>query len=298
MINFDFNTIQQIEFGLGQDDQNENVFHRVMVDSNVQSALEEMVSDTWTAMQNFSESPLLYEPSEKHSACEYLYLSLNDPMAIQICNLHNAVNLDIDQSALNHVETIFCYFAKLTDEQGRTLTALKRATQFKGILKSRLIKLSTDAMEMVTDKVFKLDKDFDLLIDNQQIHILRPSSFEFIGKLKEAILEAVTENVNSLRANLPFVQFDTIQEYASDHPRAARYLASIRSQRVADIDQQKLIETCVATGVAVENDEGMIVVDNQNMMGFLEVLDRRRYEVNLIPKEPEQYRAPSRTRIC
>lgn len=32
-------------------------------------------------------------------------------------------------------------------------------------------------------------------------------------------------------------------------------------------------------------------------MGFLEVLDRRRYEVKLVPDEPEQFRAPSRTRL-
>jgi phage portal protein BeeE len=32
-------------------------------------------------------------------------------------------------------------------------------------------------------------------------------------------------------------------------------------------------------------------------MGFLEVLDRRRYEVNLVKEKPERYRAATRRKI-
>jgi hypothetical protein len=32
-------------------------------------------------------------------------------------------------------------------------------------------------------------------------------------------------------------------------------------------------------------------------MGFLEVLDRRRYEINLVKNSPERYRAASRKKI-
>lgn len=297
-MDFDLNAIRTVEFGVGRDDGDEHAFHCVMVDDEVQGALSEMVMTTWDAMQNLTNEPVRYEPSEKHSGCEHVYLPLGDDLAIRMRNLHEAVNLDIDQEALDDAEAIFCYFAKFTDEQGRHLTALRRAIQFKGVLKSRLIQLGADALKMVEDKVFKLDIDFDLLIDNQRVHILRPSGFEFAGKLQDAILAAVEGNAEMLQAELPFVQFGGIQEYASSHPRAARYLASIRSQQeVARIDQQHLIEACGATGVEIAEDGGQIVVDDRNVMGFLEVLDRRRYEVRLVPEEPEQYRAPSRTRL-
>ena len=252
----------------------------------------------WEAMQKLTNEPVRYAPSEKHSGCEHVYLPLDDDLAVRMRNLHEAVNLDIDQDALNDTEAIFCYFAKVTDEQGRHLTALRRATQFKGVLKSRLVQWGTDALKMVEDRVFKLDSDFDLLIDNQRVHILRPSGFEFAGKLQDAILVAVAGNTEMLQADLPFVQFGGIQEYASTHPRAARYLASIRSQQeVARIDRQHLIEACGATGVEIAEDGEQLVVNERNIMGFLEVLDRRRYEVRLVPEEPEQYRAPSRTRL-
>lgn len=297
-MDFDLNSIHTVEFGVGRDDGDEHAFHCVMVDNGVQAALDEMASATWDAMQKLTSEPVRYEPSEKHSGCEHVYLPLDDDLAVRMRNLHEAVNLDIDQDALDDTGAVFCYFARLTDEQGRHLTALRRATQFKGVLKSRLIQVGTDALKMVEDRVFKLDNDFDLLIDNQRIHILRPSGFEFAGELQDAILGAVANNVTTLGTDLPFVQFEGIQQYASTHPRAARYLASIRSQQeVARIDRQHLIEACTATGVEISEEGEQIVVGDRNIMGFLEVLDRRRYEVRLVPEEPEQYRAPSRTRL-
>ena len=297
-MDFDLGAIRTVEFGVGRDDGGEHAFHCIMVDDGVQKALAETVAATWDQMQNLDNDPRRYEPSEKHSGCEYVYLPIDDELAIRMRYLHEAVNLDIDQDALKDTDAIFCYFARFTDQQCRLLTALRRATQFKGVLKSRLMQFGTDALKMVEDRVFKLDNDFDLLIDNQRVHILRPSGFEFAGKLQDAILSAVTSNIKTLQADLPFVEFSGIQEYASTRPRAARHLASIRSQQeIARIDRQHLIEACQATGVEITDEDEQIVVAEGHIMGFLEVLDRRRYEVRLVPEKPEQYRAPSRTRL-
>jgi len=297
-MDFDLNLIHTLEFGVGRDDGNEQAFHCVMVDANVQAALGQMAAETWATMQQLTNNPDRYEPSEKYSSCEYVYLPLDDDLAVRMKNLHEAVNLDIDQNVLDDTDAMFCYFTKFTDKLGRHLTALRRSTQFKGVLKSRLIHCFNDALRIVEDKVFKLDNDFDLLIDSQRVHILRPSGFEFAGKLKEAILAAVAGNVATLQKDLPFVQFDVVQEYASTRPRAARYLASICSQQeVARIDEQHLIDACGTTGVEITVNGNELIVDKRDIMGFLEVLDRRRYEVKLVPDEPEQYRAPSRTRL-
>ena len=297
-MDFNLDAIRMVEFGVGRDDDDERTFHCVMVDDGVQDALCEMAVATWQEMQGLTNELVRYEPSEKHSGCEHVYLPLEDDLAVMMRNLHEAENLHIYQDALDDFEGIFCYFARFTDEQGKNLTALRRAAHFKGVLKSRLIQLVTDALKMVEDKVFKLDNDFDLLIDNQRVHILRPSGFEFVGKLQDAILDAVTENAESLQAKLSFVNFDNVSEYASMHPRAARYLASIRSQQeVARIDRQHLIDACQATGVEISSEGEKVIVEDGHIMGFLEVLDRRRYEVKLVPDEPEQYRAPSRTRL-
>ena len=111
------------------------------------------------------------------------------------------------------------------------------------------------------------------------------------------MLDAVPYNVGAVGADLPFVDFSSIKTYAISHPRAARYLASIRSQELKGVDRSALVRLCHSTKVGIEEVQGKIVVGAGNEMGFLEVLDRRRYLLELVRDEPERYRAGSRERI-
>jgi hypothetical protein len=297
-LEFDLGSVTVTEFGVGRDDGNGQTFVAVPVDADVQGTLREMVKATWDAMKKDGDGPAKYEPSEKHGSTEYLYLPLTDELAASVRELHQATNLNIGSDALDEPADVFCYFVRLTDKKMRRLTAVRRASQFKGVLKKRLIRFVSDSLKLIPDDVFKLDIDFDLLVDSANVHILRPSGFEFAGKLQEAILAAVPENIKSLRKDLTFVSFDGIEEYASKHPRAARYLASIRAQaETKNIDKALLKRLCKQTGVDVSESKGMLYVTAGQEMSFLEVLDRRRYEVSLVKEQPEQYRAGSRRRI-
>ena len=299
-LNFDISNVTVTEFGVGRDDGHGRDFDHVTVDGNVQGALQEMAVATWEVMQAQTANPPSYEPSEKHASIEYIHLPLNDTMAEAMRNLHEANNLPPDSTALADPEKIFCYFARFTDSQQRKLTAVRRATQFKGVLKSRhrLMRLHTNALELIEDRVFKLDHDFDLLIDSENIHILRPSGFEFVGQLQEAIMAAVSTNVTLLKEDLTFVDFDVIEKYTSKHPRAARYLASIRSKNEAvNIDSERLQKLCADNGVELTVTNGTLSLEKKQVMGFLEVLDRRRYEIELVADMQEHYRAANRTKI-
>lgn len=297
-LTFDLGGVKTTEFGVGRDDGDDQTFCLLPVDGDVQDVLREMATATWEAMQNLTDSPARYEPSEKHESSEYVHLPLNDDLATRMRELHQADNLSLDSTALADPAKVFCYFARMTDGKSRRLTALRRATQFKGVLKSRLIRLVTDALKLVEDKVFKLDSDFDLLVDGKTIHILRPSGFEFAGELQEAVLAAVPQNITAIQKDLKFVEFAGIQEYASKHPRAARYLASIRSQKeTKNIDKSALKKLCKSTSVEVTDSNGKIAVQAGHEMGFLEVLDRRRYELELVKGSPERFKAASRRRI-
>lgn len=297
-LKFDLGNVTVTEFGVGRDDGSEQTFVTVPVDADVQGALREMVQATWDAMENDAEGPAKYQPSEKHGSIEYLYLPLKDVMASAVRTLHEATNLDIEGGALDEPADVFCYFVRLTDKNGRRLTALRRASQFKGVLKKRLIRFVSDSLKLIEDSVFKLDSDFDLLVDSANVHILRPSGFEFAGKLQQAILDAVPENIKAIRKDLTFVEFNGIETYAANHPRAARYLASIRGQdETKNIDKSLLKRLCKQTGVDVRESKGKVTISEGHEMGFLEVLDRRRYEVNLVKASPERYRAASRRAI-
>jgi hypothetical protein len=297
-LQFDLGNVVLTEFGVGRDDGSKQSFVAIPVDADVQGALREMVGATLTAMKGQEEGPTKYEPSEKHGATEYLTLPLADAMASSVRTLYAATNLDIDSAALDKPSDVFCYFVRLADTKNRRLTALRRATQFKGVLKKRLVRFVSDSLKLIDDDVFKLDSDFDLLVDSANVHILRPSGFEFAGKLQQAILEAVPENIAAIAKDLSFVAFDGIETYATKHPRAARYLASIHGQaETTNIDKTLLKRLCKETGVEVTVAKGKVTVTAGHEMGFLEVLDRRRYEVNLVKGKPEQYRAASRKKI-
>ena len=297
---FHINKLTLVEFGVGRDDGNGQTFVAVPVDARVQTALREMTQATWQTMQQDEDGPTKYEPSDKHASLEYLYLPFADDMAAGVRDLHQAANLPLDTAAVTAPADVFCYFVRLTDNKQRTLTALRRATQFKGIVKNknRLVRLSDDTLRIVEDTIFKLDSDFDLLIDAKNVHILRPSGFEFAGKLQQAILGAVPGNVAAIKADLASIAFESIEQYATKHPRAARYLASIRGQEeMKNIDKTALKKLCNSTGVDVSESKGKITISGGHEMAFLQVLDRRRYQLELVKDKPEKFVAASRKAI-
>ena len=137
-----------------------------------------------------------------------------------------------------------------------------------------------------------------MLIDSANVLILRPSGFEFAGRLQEAIREAVTANIQAIQEDIPFIDFSNIEHYASGHTRAARHLASIRSQlETRNISQALLKKACKTHGVDLHLKNGKIRISPGSEMSFLDVLDRRRYELELVEGSPERYKASSRQRV-
>jgi len=298
-LKFDIENVNSVEFGVGQDEDNEEVFVAVPVDEEVQNALLEMVQITWTNMIRKKETsdtaPSPYEPSERYESMEYIYLPVGDTKAELLLNLHTASNLRLDHNVLSEPEKVFCYFVRMTDNIGQNLTAMRRASQFKGVLKNQLISSLDDTLRIIKDKVFKLDHDFDLLVDSQYIHILRPSGFEYIGKLKQAILDAVPTSISKIQRDIDFVNWEPIQQYAMKHPRAARYLASISTfDRSSEIEKNRLLDLCRHTGVDVEELNGKILVKEKLTLDFLKIVDRRLYWIELTGGSLEVYEASSR----
>ncbi len=296
-IDFNFSDIVATEFGVGRDLGSDSVFGIVPVDTDVQYALRSMALSTRDKMKAAEGGPKNYEPAEKHGSTEYLIVPAGGALDAAIRKIHQAENLPFDSGSLSDPQTISYYFVRFTDTEHRQLTAIKRAIQFKGVLKSKLVRLLDDTLQIVEDNVFKLDNDFDMLLDMNHTHIWRPSAFEFIGRLKQAILDVVPDNVDAIASDLPFIELSGIEEYAKSRPRAARYLASIRSQELEGMDPNALVSLCNAAGVKIKEENGRIEAVEGDEMGFLEVLDRRRYRLELIPGQPEKYRAASRIRV-
>jgi hypothetical protein len=297
-IRFDRANVVHVEFGVGLEEDLETIFAFVPVGADVQSAIREMVAATIEAMGEHDGQPARYDPADKHAAIEYLTIPLGDELARPLRELHESANLAVDVSAIDDPRALFCYFAKLRDSKGRALTAVRRATQFKGTVGKRLIRFLTNALRMIESDVFRLDNDFDLLMDSRAVHILRPSGFEALASARDAILEAAPSNASAIGGDMRFLNLENISDYAGRHPRAARLLASIRgSGNSRDISPSALKSLCRSNGVKYKTIRGEIVVDDGHELAFLEVLDRRRYELELVEGKSERYRAESRRAV-
>lgn len=101
-----------------------------------------------------------------------------------------------------------------------------------------------------------------------------------------------------IQAALPFVDLGCIERYAVGHVRAARYLASIRSQpSIKDINKDALKRLCDETGVVVSEVGERMAIGPGHEVGFLQVLDRRRYTLELVADRPEKFVASSRKSV-
>jgi len=301
----DLQNIQTVEFGVCCGDEDDENYFLVPVDVTVQNALKEMAYSTASQINCFQTNLDLqfYEPAEKYGAIEKLRYPVHDSDSdgdITPVRLFVANNLSTAENGLNYPTEIIFYFAFFRDQEDRKLLAIRRATQFKGVLKSkgRLIHWLDNTMKVVEDDVFKLDQDFDYLVTDDEIYILRPNGFEFTAAIDERLLEKSIQNTRELQNVIPFVQFEFLTEYVSKHKRAARLVAAIRSRNdLCYITKESLRAVCDQTGIVLEEIDGKLQPMNGQEIHFLMLLDRRRYCLSLIDNSPETYEAASRRKV-
>ena len=285
-LDFSMDQIATTEFGIGR--KTPAMFYFGPVDGRVQVALRAMVRKTLESMEQVMGEVLsYYQPSEKYGSRDYCYLRATDPMATLFRDVSAAKNLPLAPRFPSDLSNMTCYFVRLTDRSGRQITAFRRAAYFKGIVKKSLVHWIDGSLQLVDDAVFKLDADFDLVIDSNVVHVLRPRSLEALGELKKWILDAVPENISVLAREIPYVDFGSVGEYAGTRIRAAGYLSSIRKHDLQGMDAGALEELCQTTGVNVKKVNGKLSVAGGDVMGLLEVLDRRRYGIELVRERPE-----------
>jgi len=289
----DASELASVEFGVGLEGGDEQ-FGLVPTDVRVKQDLADMAAATIGAVGG-DEQP--WDPAEKYGPTEPVWVARDDPLAEGIVAIADGQH-DIVPTGLDDPQAVFCYFARFRTADGTELTGVRRAMQFKSVARAKLLRVIDDSVHRVEDRIFKLDGDFDLLVDTERVHIWRPAAFEFLGNLQQTVLAAVPGNVAAIQADVPFVDFGPVEAYAASHPRAARLLAAIRTQgNATGIDRSKLVRLCRSSNVSVNSVRGRLTVGPGDVLGFLEILDRRRYDLELVVGTPERYRAASRARL-
>ncbi len=294
---FDFNSIRSVEFFACYDEPQGERFWQVPVDGDVQEALREMLGATVNQLQLETETIPLFEPGEKYGAIEVAVAPMKHKYMEKIRSMYQTDHFDIHAQALLETDRLAFYFAGFHDGQRRKLLGVKRAAQFKGILsaRNRLVAIVDDTLKLVDRDIFRLDQDFDYLVTETDVLILRPSGFEYTAGIAEAIGKHVFGMLHDLETTVACVAFSELEQYVSTHRRAGRLVASLHARSdLAQTSATLLKKGCKANQIDVKTAGRKIAPKPGSEMAFLELLDRRRYTVELIEEEEEYYVAASR----
>lgn len=296
-MSFNLANITRVDFFVCIDDGTSETHAQVPVDTEVQKLLAEMFKETNDKFeQKNSEGEVEdYSPSQKYGAHDCVRCKLDSDFAEVPRGLLHLQDLPISSNAIKDLSKISYYFAKAYDTADNVIMGVRRAAQFKGVMKARLMSVVDNTLKLVSDKTFKLDTDFDYIVIENDIKIIRPSGFEFTGHLTESVKAAAPAAATFVMSKIPFLDLDSLGKYASKHPRAARYLAAIKARNDLDqISKKLLLKYCKSADVdLVKNGQNYSPGTGYEIL-FLEVLDRRLFTTELIPNKKERYEAPNR----
>lgn len=300
-MNFDLQNISLVTlYGFFQDELGLNPRHvQIPIAPPVQNELKSMLSATIDGLElPASEATMeTFDPAQKYSSEEKLKISLTTPYLQELADTVGLTNVPSDINALNAVSELQYYYAIFSDNQSRNLFGFRRASQFKGVSRSRLTLIDGGVLRMVSGPVFRLDNDFDYLVSAQDVFIYRPSGFEFTTNVGSQILQAAAGNAQSIAAALTYLDLGGVSAFATVHKRSARLLAAIKGRSDLDqIDRGLLVQACQNFGISITNPtHGQLSPGAGYEHDFLCVLDRRAYTATLIPQQLEKYEAANRT---
>ena len=291
---------RNIEFGICTIIEGQQAIVRIPIDDSVRAMLYEMQYEFYNTYFAIEGEPEQYQASEKYGSTEKLIIPLNNELLSSLRELYNQNNISIANIALGEIaNSITYYFAIYRHRNGAKQIAIKRPSQFKGLLRKKLIHLIDDTLQVLPDNIFKLDNDFDFIIHENNIDILHPTGFNFIANIEDEILRSAADATRQLSVRIQFVNFNYLADFVSHSKTAAKLIASIKSRDDLErTSQEKLIEKCNRIGVVVKEENGQLIPDEAHIVRFLEILDRRGYDFDILNDDiPEIYVAASRKRV-
>ena len=297
---FDFDKIVRAEFYVCLSVEGKELHYQVPVDASVQEALKEMVTATVTRVVECKDEDRFEEfsPSQKYGATDAVFCRLDSEFAEVPRDLLEEMQVPETRHALDDLQQISYYYVIAFDEAGSKLLGVRRASQFKGVLKSKLVTIIDNTMKLLPETTFRLDADFDYLVFDEMLWALRPAGLEFTGKLTEAVKAAAPQSAEEVVKRISFLNLTALGSYASKHPRAARYLAAVRARTdLEEISQTLLIDYCTNSNVQLVELNGKLSPADGFEILFLEVLDRRIFTAELIEGLKERYEAPNRRNV-
>jgi hypothetical protein len=299
MPHFDHDNIQHCEFYVSLGKGDSETRYQVPVDTSVQSALKEMFRETIHRINKVREADGFeeYSPAQKYGATDAVHCSLESEFAEMPRLLLTETGIDETSNAISDLKNISYYYVIAVDSANRKMLGVRRASQFKGVLQSKLLHWARvdNSLKLVDVETFRLDSDFDYVAFDEMLWALRPTGLEFTANLTEAVKAAAPTAAAEVMTRVSFLNLESLGTYAAKHPRAARYLAAVRARDdLEEISEPLLTAYCQDSDIDFTVENGKMIPAKGQEILFLEVLDRRIFTAELIPDKKERYEAPNR----
>lgn len=295
----DVGNIASVNFGIALR-SNGNLYF-VPTDAGLKIVLKEMIADTVIALNAAEGDWQPYDISEDYGQRRRVYCNRDSEYMAVFSDLFDAGALDDLTNLPDHVHDIEYYFAQITDNQNRRMVGVRKATQFKGTVKARnrMVRMANDTLSIIEDTVFKLDSVFDLLITDAKVYILNDTQMQQLADITSRVAATAKDKIQAIEDTIEFLDLSRIKEKIEKHPRVARYAASIaQNPLVANFQRAKIEALAKQHGIVFkELDSGKLQCRVQDEAKLMELLDARRYHLDLADNGGDPYRATGRQKV-
>lgn len=271
----------------------------VPVASEVQDALKSMVGETMREWATMDGNWVPFEYAEQYPVKAKLRADHSIDEFDKIRDLYGILNPPIETNLFDYKYDINYYLVIYELKSGGRIVGVRRASGLKALLsaRNRIVQFIDDSLTSLDQDVFKLDSEFDFVIDAEYVYILHSSGFESIAEVDSKTLNRAKEKALELQERISFVDFTGIADHASKHKRSARLVAAVWSRKNLDtLSATKVKRFARGTEVEFTETNGVIRPLDGHEAGLLEAIDYRRYAVDIDEDGVKVFVATSRKR--
>jgi hypothetical protein len=300
MIEDEFNlaNIESVNFAVALRSNGNRYF--VPTDGAIKEALKEVLRATVASFANIGGDWEAHDVSEDYGESRRTYAPRDTDYLTDLSAIFDAGDLHDLANAHEHVQDIDFYFGVFHDDVGRKAVGIKKGTQLKGTLgaRNKLMRLADDTLRMIEDEVLKLDREFDAIMTDAHVFMLKVRSVEYVANIVEYVAGAAAAKMQQIQDALTFLDLSRIRDDISRHPRMARMAASIAARNdLAQIQRDRMQQLADQHGLVLKEVGGRLQCRRQDEAKLLEILDARRYHLDLTAKGPVPYRATGRQKV-
>lgn len=295
---FDSQNVVSVNFGVALRSNGSRYF--VPTDTLIKNALKDVLGATIASFEQLDGEWEPHDISEDYGDRRRVYAARGTDYLTDLYAIFDAGDFDDLANAHQHVEDIDHYFGVFYDIQGRRAVGIKKGTQLKGTLgaRNKLMRLADDSLQMIEDDVLKLDREFDAIVTDGHVFMLKVRAVEYLANIVEHVAGAAAHKVQQIHDTVIFLDFSRIQTDIAKHPKMARMAASIAARSdLAQIRQDRVEELATHHGLVLKEVGGRLQCRRQDEAKLLEILDARRYQLDLTANGPVPYRATGRQRV-